>query len=75
MPKVLCPAVECEHYRNGRCTAKDISLIQWEIGTVHEGRKTMWECKKYKVSEEWQRIKQELSKYFGGTDNGKDQTV
>ena len=65
MAKVLCPAVECVHYKNGRCTAKEVSLRQWQINTTYEGRKTMWECKVYEVSEEWKKLQKELKKIFG----------
>lgn len=63
--KVLCPAVECIHYKKGKCTAKEVSLRQWRINTVYEGRKTMWECKSYELSEEWKNLEKELQKYFG----------
>lgn len=64
MPKVLCPAVECVHYKNGRCAAKEVPLRQWRINTMYEGRKTMWECKSYEMSEEWKQIEKEIKRGF-----------
>lgn len=56
MTKVLCPAAECIHYKSGRCSAKEVPLRQWIINTVHEGQKTMWECKSYEISDRWKEL-------------------
>ena len=65
MAKVLCPAVECIHYKDGRCTAKEVPLRQWQINTMYEGRKTMWECKSYEVSDEWKELQKDIMERFG----------
>ena len=70
MAKVLCPAVECVHYKNGRCMAKEVPLRQWMINTMYEGRKTMWECMAYEMTEEWKKLRKELLGYFEEASNG-----
>lgn len=60
MAKVLCPAAECVHYKEGKCMAKEVPLRQWQINTQHEGRRTMWECTAYELTEKWKEIQKEL---------------
>lgn len=71
MTRIKCPAVECVHNRDGRCSAKEISLNQRRIGTMWEGRKTVWECKSYEWSEQYKEIVQML----GGNVRGSDQEI
>ena len=63
MAKVLCPAAECVHYKNGKCSAKEVPLRQWSINTAHEGRKTMWECKAYEMTEQFKWCVAEIQKF------------
>lgn len=63
MPRVLCPAAECVHNKNNRCTAKEVSLRQWEINTMYEGRKTMWECKAYELSDEFKEFMEKFRRH------------
>ena len=57
MPKVICAVPECK-YNNDKneCTAKTIMLNSGNIMTVWEGRKDVWVCQQFEMSEEVKRI-------------------
>ena len=57
MPKVKCAVPECK-YNNDKneCTAKTIMLNSGNIMTVWEGRKDVWVCQQFEMSEEAKRI-------------------
>lgn len=57
MPKVICAVPECK-YNNDKneCTAKTIMLNSSNIMTVWEGRKDIWVCQQFEMSEEAKRI-------------------
>lgn len=57
MPKVICAVPECK-YNNDKneCTAKTIMLNSGNIMTVWEGRKDIWVCQQFEMSEEAKRI-------------------
>ena len=58
---VRCPAVECIHNADGgRCAARNLTLAQRNIHTVHEGRLTLFECKAYEQTEEYRQLMQIL---------------
>ena len=57
MPKVVCAAVDCK-FSNDRneCTAKRIVLSNGNIMTMHEGRKDIWVCAQYELSDRAKQI-------------------
>lgn len=57
MPKVVCAVPECK-YNNDKneCTANTIMLNFGNIMTVWEGRKDIWVCQQFEMSEEAKRI-------------------
>lgn len=57
MPKIVCGAVECK-FNNDRyeCTAKRILLNNGNIMTMYEGRKDVWTCKQFELSDRAKQI-------------------
>lgn len=57
MPKVICACPECKYNNdNNECTAEKILLSSGNIMTVWEGRKDVWVCQQFEMSEESKRI-------------------
>lgn len=66
MPKLVCATLECKYNKNNRCTAKEISLSDGHIHTVHQGYKQVWECKTYEMSAEDRQLYEEMSLFMNG---------
>ena len=64
MSKVRCAAIDCKHNKGNKCSCKEVSLKEWYINTVHEGRKHLWECKNYEMSESARQIYADIEKYL-----------
>ena len=65
MAKVWCAAIECEHNKNNRCTAKEINLSEGRVHTVHEGVKQVWGCRMYNMSNESKELWAMINKALG----------
>lgn len=66
--KITCASLECEFRddRTGRCKAKEISLSDHSVMTVHEGRQHFHRCKMFKESDEAREIRQRMEAIFKG---------
>ena len=64
MTKVLCAASECKHNNDNRCTLKKLSLSWCSIVTLHDGRQEFFKCKQYEMSEESQKLLEQIEKFF-----------
>jgi len=57
MPKIICASVECRFNNDkNECTAKTVLLGAGNILTVWEGRKDVWNCQQFELSEESKRL-------------------
>ena len=57
MTKITCTFLECKHCSPiGKCEAKEVKLTSGNIATVWEGRKDVWWCKSFEMSEEAKEI-------------------
>ena len=66
MPKVMCAAIECEFNNGNKCTVKKINLSHGNINTVHEGRKDVWTCQMFQMSDEAKEILGMIRARFDG---------
>lgn len=57
MTKVYCACIECENNKRNICKAKTINLSAGNIATVYQGRKNIWECRMFNLSEEAKTFK------------------
>jgi hypothetical protein len=64
MLKVMCAEIECKHYSDKGCKAKEINLSTSHMHTVHEGFRHVWTCRTYEMSEESKQIHQQLQDFF-----------
>lgn len=64
MTKVMCAEIECKHYSDKGCKAKEIKISAGHMHTVHEGFRHVWTCKTYEMSEESKQIHEELHEFF-----------
>lgn len=64
MTKVRCAEIECKHYSENGCTAKEINLSAGHKHTVYEGFLHVWTCKTYEMSEESKQIHECLQEFF-----------
>ena len=66
MPKVMCAAIECEFCNENECIAEEINLSHGNINTVHEGRKDVWTCRMFQMSDEAKEILGMIRAHFDG---------
>lgn len=64
MLKVMCAEIECKHYSEKGCKAKEINLSVGHKHTVHDGFIRVWTCKTYEMSEESKQIHEQLHDFF-----------
>lgn len=51
MTKVKCDAVACKYIGNDcECNAKEISLFDLYVKTIHGGSQHVWKCRKFEDS-------------------------
>ena len=57
MTKIYCACIECEHNKRNVCEAKTINLSAGNIATLFQGRKDIWECRMFNLSEKAKTFK------------------
>ena len=58
---IRCAKIECKYNgENSECKCKEVILSNWCVNTVNMGNKEFWECKSYKESKEYKRLKKKL---------------
>lgn len=72
MPKVWCAETECEYYGEDGCTANEINITAGHIHAKHQGYIHHWECRTFKMSEEYKKLFGMLKAYFDRVDKEDD---
>ena len=67
MPKITCTCFDCKYCDDDcQCTAEEIKLTNGNIATVWEGRRDVWWCRSFEMSEEAKAIHEKVKEYFEG---------
>ena len=64
MAKVVCAETRCKHNVDCECQRKEINLSCANISTTHEGRKDVWYCRMFQISDFAREIDDMLEKFF-----------
>lgn len=60
--KIYCADISCDYNKDGKCSAKTVTLSYHSVMTVWEGRQQYNKCKTYEESAE----SRQLMKMLGG---------
>ena len=65
MSKVWCASIECKYNKKNQCKAKEISLSDGHVHTVHQGFLQIWKCRAFEESERTKQMSADIAKYLG----------